>query len=893
VEIQNLSDDVREDREARVVPLLRALHRICYTRTTRSMLAEDKLCLGVRFAQIYLEVFANADVGINEEQFQFLLKGSALTPASDVDDEIVTALELSTVKMQLLENLYSVNGFEELDDAIKNDLDAWKEYVSGADVDDLGWEPKGEGWEVTLQHMCLNKVFRPDRLVVYGRQFTEQVFGWNLNEIESNPDSLMTIVLEQTKAETPLVFASSSGNDPSSKIDNLAAKHFGSSVNKLYTSMAMGSPEGFDEANSIVKKASKNKKGAWVCLKNVHLSPEWLTGLEKTMHRLELNPNFRIFLTMETEVEPGKISTTLLRTASLIIFEPALGVKASLTRTYNSLSAQRVNKLPAERSTLYVVLAWLHAVILERLRFEPYGWTKKYEFSETDLRCACDGIDEWVDKISRGRHNISPAEIPWDALHAMLTQYVYGGRVDNKFDTIRLLSLVTSLFNADVFNKNFPVAEYCQMANDEMQPGRLCYVIPKGTKADIPQPAKIAEVRDDEVNVTYFAPFVIVDNERIFLESEWLPASEVKMEKYEMRPLVTLPNSTKYMDVKKWIADLPDEIVGSPVVLGLAPRAELMLLEKRVARNLINLLKLQDMNSDEGEEIENLFDDEEEEEEGPGTSAAWMKNAVSSTENWDNILPDSVEPLPQDAYSMKNPLYRFMRREFGIGKNILNKIKADIADVREVVYGEGKASNYVRQLLSDFHKAAVPAEWGLYSVYQVNLETWVRDFCARVKQLNQMAGVDYVNSPHDNNVWLGGVFQPGGFVAATRQYVAQQNKWPLEELELVLDIGVEEITESSFMYKTITLFGAGWDQGSGCVVLTEKTFTALPLSRFRWVLRDKLVDELNDEVTHYVVPVYLNKSMKELLFEVRVKVFKSIPSSVWMQRAVSLTAWTD
>ena len=34
------------------------------------------------------------------------------------------------------------------------------------------------------------------------------------------------------------------------------------------------------------------------------------------------------------------------------------------------------------------------------------------------------------------------------------------------------------------------------------------------------------------------------------------------------------------------------------------------------------------------------------------------------------------------------------------------------------------------------------------------------------------------------NVWLGGLFSPEAYVTASRQHVAQENKWSLEELQL-------------------------------------------------------------------------------------------------------------
>ncbi len=55
-----------------------------------------------------------------------------------------------------------------------------------------------------------------------------------------------------------------------------------------------------------------------------------------------------------------------------------------------------MDRAPAERSRLYFLLAWFHAVIVERVRYVPVGWTKAYEFSDADQACALDIIDAWV-----------------------------------------------------------------------------------------------------------------------------------------------------------------------------------------------------------------------------------------------------------------------------------------------------------------------------------------------------------------------------------------------------------------------------------------------------------------------------------------------------------------
>jgi hypothetical protein len=64
----------------------------------------------------------------------------------------------------------------------------------------------------------------------------------------------------------------------------------------------------------------------------------------------------------------------------------------------------------------------------ERTRYVPLGWTKPYEFSETDQRFALDAIDSWVGAVAQGRTHIAPDRIPWDTLRVLLSDTNYGGR---------------------------------------------------------------------------------------------------------------------------------------------------------------------------------------------------------------------------------------------------------------------------------------------------------------------------------------------------------------------------------------------------------------------------------------------------------------------------------
>lgn len=219
------------------------------------------------------------------------------------------------------------------------------------------------------------------------------------------------------------------------------------------------------------------KTGRWVMLKNVHLAPQWLVQLEKKLHSLQPHAGFRLFLTME--INP-KLPVNLLRAGRIFVFEPPPGIRANLLRTFSTVPASRMMKPPNERARLYFLLAWFHAIVQERLRYSPLGWAKYYEFNESDLRVACDTLDTWIDSTAMGRTNLPPEKVPWDALVTLLSQSIYGGKIDNDFDQRLLHSFLNKLFTPKSFERDFAL-----VANIDNGPnGNRHITMPDGTRRD-------------------------------------------------------------------------------------------------------------------------------------------------------------------------------------------------------------------------------------------------------------------------------------------------------------------------------------------------------------------------------------------------------------------------
>ena len=416
------------------------LFETCYGRVARGMLHDDRLVFGLLLCRIYLRGLRSKGQEALESGFQHLLRGeedigedqSIGSLAQKLREKFPQAFQdLSNTKLQSAEFNDWIN--------TSNPEDSVVEFSGGS-----GGEQYEEA-EKAMHQLLAVKTFRPDRFVAAAERFIGAILGDNFRTIANSELDLAKIVETQVKGNTPILMCSVPGYDASGRVDDLAAE-----LGRGLSSVAIGSEEGFSQADKAINTAVKS--GRWVMLKNVHLAPSWLVTLEKKLHSLQAHAGFRLFLTCE--ITP-KIPVNLLRAGRIFTFEPPPGVKANLIRTFNTIPASRMMRAPNERARLYFILAWFHAIIQERLRYAPLGWSKKYEFSESDLRVACDMLDTWVDNTSMGRTNLPPQKVPWKAMKTLLSQCIYGGKIDNEFDQKLLDAFLSKLFNEKCFDHEY------------------------------------------------------------------------------------------------------------------------------------------------------------------------------------------------------------------------------------------------------------------------------------------------------------------------------------------------------------------------------------------------------------------------------------------------------
>lgn len=472
------------DPKQRLDILMRDLFLVVFQRTSKALAHHDHVMLAMLLAQIKAREEGHADT-LDSEEYEFLLEGgnvaaaaAAASGGSDAaqanngstqrrgDGEVEAMLdEEQLARVQVFKRL---TFFRTIEEHMEANTNRWLAFLTSNSPETAVpnfWsqeEDAGDDLADQVRKMLVVKCLRPDRIVQAMASFTSGIFGQDV--LGDSGYDLGKIVHEEVDASTPIALCSVPGYDASYRVDHLVKL-----VSARCTPVAMGSQEGFALADHAITSAART--GNWVLLKNVHLAPSWLSQLEKKMHGLNPNRNFRLFLTCETS---PSIPVNFLRASRILMNEPPPGIRASMLDSLKSIAPGRLQRGPAETPRLYFLLAFFHATLTERLRYTPLGWSKPFEFNDSDAEAALDIIEGWVAQVAKGRANVDPQQLPWDAIRSLLKQSIYGGKIDNAPDQTLLDSFVDELFCADAYDVDF------QLVKHDKDP----LVAPEGTKME-------------------------------------------------------------------------------------------------------------------------------------------------------------------------------------------------------------------------------------------------------------------------------------------------------------------------------------------------------------------------------------------------------------------------
>jgi len=193
-------------------------------------------------------------------------------------------------------------------------------------------------------------------------------------------------------------------------------------------------------------------------------------------------------------------------------------------------------------------------------------------------------------------------------------------------------------------------------------------------------------------------------------------------------------------------------------------------------------------------------------------NVAWLVHLQQKTEMMSKLLPGDLTLLERTNEAIQNPLFRFLEREVTVASQLLEVVRKDLTMLTEMCKGERKSTNVLKQLAEELHADVIPKKWRVYRVADISATLWVNDFVKRVDQLKVLsASKDFGQS----GLWFGGLLFPGAYLTATRQSVAQNKGYSLEELSLEIEICNENMEvrdpEISFVMKGFAMQGAEFD----------------------------------------------------------------------------------
>ena len=443
--LQNKQDSGSTD--LRIRALTTSLLSLVFDYVCRSLFKADRLMFALHLVHGMLPKLFDKDewgmfTGQLVSESALLRRQDSLRNEAPIWIEPEKAMAVSTLKS----NLPSL--FNSLD---LGNAELWKTFAKSSQCE-KEFPPSIAKKLSSFQEVLVVQALRPDRLQSTMEQFAIKSLG--LKELSPATLNLKRLYSKDSLSTEPILVIISPGTDPSHEIEELAKTEIGK---ENFYQVAMGQGQA-DIAIQSLRSCATN--GGWLCLKNLHLVTAWLPTLEKELNSLEPHEKFRLWLT--TESHP-RFPTVLLQSSLKVTYESPPGIKKNLERTYESWNQEYIAKGNSIlRSQALFALAWFHAVIQERRCYIPQGWSKFYEFSQSDLRAGANIIDRLCK--NSGKHDLviytfadfsssssfsffQTGSPEWDFMHGLMQYAIYGGRVDNAFDMRVLISYLTQIFN--------------------------------------------------------------------------------------------------------------------------------------------------------------------------------------------------------------------------------------------------------------------------------------------------------------------------------------------------------------------------------------------------------------------------------------------------------------
>ncbi|KAL1513082.1 hypothetical protein ABEB36_002553 [Hypothenemus hampei] len=354
--------------------------------------------------------------------------------------------------------------FEELPIQLERNIEVWKEWYDMDAPESVDFPFNYKDKLKSFQILMLLRCFRIDRVYRAVGDYITEIMG---EEYIMPPVISMDNIFEQCSPTIPIVFILSPGSDPTAELMKLAERCGFGGGRFRYLSLGQG-----QEPMALQMLDIAISRGQWLMFQNCHLLLSFIKALEKQLEKMtKPHPDFRLWLTTDPV---NNFPISILQRSLKVVTEPPNGLKLNLRNTYFKMRPQLLDcsPHPAFKSLIYV-LAFFHAVVQERRKYDKIGWNICYDFNESDFNVCVQILDTYLTKAVKAKD----PRIPWNSLKYLIGEVMYGGRVIDDFDRRIVKTYMDEYMGDFLFDTFQPFHFY--------HDGTVDYIIPQdGTKDD-------------------------------------------------------------------------------------------------------------------------------------------------------------------------------------------------------------------------------------------------------------------------------------------------------------------------------------------------------------------------------------------------------------------------
>ncbi|XP_012153483.1 dynein heavy chain 2, axonemal kl-2 [Megachile rotundata] len=399
-----------------------------YKNTCRGLFEKHKLLFSFNMCIKILD----AQNKVIPAEYAFLLRGGIVLDRESQPDKPATWLPDET--WDNITELDKLPGFHGIVSSFEQFPREWNTWYINTEPENV---PLIGDWESScnvFQKMLVIRSCRPDRISFCIANY----IVLNLGQRFVEPPVLdLKAVLDDSVAQTPLIFVLSPGVDPTSTLMQLVDNQ---EMTNHFMTLSLGQGQSPIATRMIELGA---KEGAWVFLANCHLSLSWMPKLDKIVETLgsskTLHPEFRLWLSSSPTPQ---FPISILQAGIKMTTEPPKGLKANMKRLYGLITEGQFELCQAKSKykKLLFALIFFHAILLERKKFQQLGWNVIYSFNDSDFVVSENLLQVYLDEYP---------VTPWESLKYLIAGVCYGGHVTDDWDRRLLMTYVQQYFNDD------------------------------------------------------------------------------------------------------------------------------------------------------------------------------------------------------------------------------------------------------------------------------------------------------------------------------------------------------------------------------------------------------------------------------------------------------------